>query len=362
MIALTSACDSAYFGGTPPPQYSWVEGGFCATIGYLAESCTRRFPSVESTAVKPVSRPGRLKAAATTAALVAAPLALRFVLNSYPSDHIPYLLAVIAVMTATYCYGEVYGLAVTFSYAILIRYLFIEPLHSFHGPANFTHKVMLLFFVVMGVGLSLYGGRLRRASDALATAREQLALRQEVARLGSYEWSVRNGYCVWSPEMEKIYGAETPDHRHALDEWKSFVHPEDKADTEAVVEETARSKRLTSDHTYRIIRPNGEIRWIHARRKHEYDAAGNPVYGIGAVLDVTDLKQGEAAQQILGGLLHVCSACRRVRDKERNEWYSMEGYLRLHSSTKVSHGMCEECARQWYSDDHDSNRRKAMGL
>ncbi len=71
---------------------------------------------------------------------------------------------------------------------------------------------------------------------------------------------------------------------------------------------------------------------------------------LGIIMDVTDVKQGEMAQQILGGLLQVCSACRRIRDDKTDDWYSMEGYLRQRIPAKFSHGMCPDCSRQWFPE------------
>jgi hypothetical protein len=114
------------------------------------------------------------------------------------------------------------------------------------------------------------------------------------------------------------------------------------------LETTAQQKLSAFDDTYRIIPPDGRTRWIHSRRKYQYDSDGKPLHVMGICMDVTDLKQGEMAQEILGGLVQVCSACRRIHDHD--EWYSMEGYLRLRTTAKFTHGMCPDCSKQWLAE------------
>jgi PAS domain S-box-containing protein len=160
---------------------------------------------------------------------------------------------------------------------------------------------------------------------------DRLSLNREIARMGSYEWFVPEGRLELSPELEALCGIPAT-HTHSVDEWTTLMHPDDRTEVMAGLKGRGAS---TSDQTYRIIRADGEIRWIHSRRKYEYDSNGNPVHVMGIAMDVTELKQGEIAQEILGGLLHICAACRRIENGD-GEWYSMEGYLRQHIPAKFS--------------------------
>jgi len=289
----------------------------------------------------------------TVVLLTAVATALRYFLNPILEGRSPLLFHVLAVAIAAQIAGTVSGLVMTALSALLIDYLFVAPKFSL-AMGTGGDQLALLFFVVAGVLLSFFGGWRKRMQSQLERAYERLALKQEVARMGMFEWSVPEGRVEWSPEMERIYGISTATRIHTLADWQALVHPEDRAEAVAALEDTARKRLPTFDQTYRIIRPDGQVRWIHTRRQYSYDAHGKPVHVFGVNLDVTELKQGEMAQAILGGLLHVCSSCRRIRDAESDAWYSMEGYLRVRSTAKVSHGMCDDCARQWYPGSADS--------
>lgn len=205
--------------------------------------------------------------------------------------------------------------------------------------------VSLLFAAFLGFFL----WNRQRNLDTEKRLNERLALDREISRLGSYEWFPLDDRIEWSAETEAIFGAHTRDGRHTFEEWKERVHPTDVESIAAAIANAKANRQPTVDLTYRIIRADGTVAWIHSRSKYSYDSQGKFSHGTGVVMDISALKQGEMAQQILGGLLQVCSACRRVHNDD-DQWYSMEGYLRLHNGPKVSHGMCPDCSKQWLSE------------
>lgn len=256
-----------------------------------------------------------------------------------------------AVAVAAQIAGTVSGLIVAGAAIVIIDYA---------APSSDLYMQTVLFiFGAVGIALSFFGGWRKRLEDERLTmlqemkrVHERLAIKHEVARMGTFEWFVEEGYFRWSPEMEKIYGRETPDHVHTREQWKAYLHPDDVDEALAALEEAPQQRQLPAcDHTFRITRPDGKVRWIHSRRHYEYDANGKPVHVMGINIDITELKQGEVAQQILGGLLHVCSVCRRIQDDtQNNEWCSMDRFLHRHH-TKLSHGMCPECLERCRSQE-----------
>jgi len=291
----------------------------------------------------------RLKNFLAILLVTAGATAIRLLFNPDLGSRVPFLLHVMAVAIAAQIAGTISGLIVTVLSIILIGYP-ISPIDP-HMPT------VLAIFGVVGTVISVFGGWQKRLKDELHLAHERIALKHEVARIGSYEWFVKQNRVEWSPELEEICGLPShSDHRsRTIEDWILLVHPEDRAE---VIAGLRGEGELTSDQTYRFIRPDGEIRWLHSRRRYKYDADHNPVHVLGVIIDVSELKQGEMAQQILGGLLQVCSACRRIHDSQTEEWYSMEGYLRQHIPAKFSHGMCPDCSRQWFPQGHHGTGQK----
>ena len=53
--------------------------------------------------------------------------------------------------------------------------------------------------------------------------------------------------------------------------------------------------------------------------------------------------------KILGGLLPICAACKKIRD-DTGYWEQIESYIVVHSEAKFSHGFCPDCARELYPE------------
>lgn len=291
-----------------------------------------------------------LKNSVTAILATAGATGLRYLSNPEFGSRAPLLFHVLAVAVAAQIAGTSTGLIVAVLSIVLIGHA--APASDVHMPA------VLAIFAVVTTAISIFGGWEKRLKDQLHSAYDQIALKHEIARMGSFEWFVQENRFVASPEMKLIYGIVPPQRVNTLEDWKMFIHPEDRDATIAELEETAKQKVPAFDATYRIVRADGETRWIHSRRKFTYNDAGKPIHVTGINMDVTELKKGEMAQEILGGLLQVCSACRRIHDSNSDEWYSMEGYLRRRVPAKFSHGMCPDCSRQWYPEGAGGPARK----
>jgi PAS domain S-box-containing protein len=91
-----------------------------------------------------------------------------------------------------------------------------------------------------------------------------------------------------SPAFRKIWGRQIEPLHESLEPWFDSVHPEDR--------EAARARILTArrhgghDETYRIVRPDGEIRWIRERGSPILNASGEPYRFVGTAEDVTTRK------------------------------------------------------------------------
>ena len=83
---------------------------------------------------------------------------------------------------------------------------------------------------------------------------------------------------------------------------------------------------------------------------------------LGMVVMVVDrmrlrAEDSESRVRRIEGLLPICSFCKRIRD-ENNSWHSMETYVREHSDTEFSHGLCPDCAKLHYSEYYEETEGK----
>ena len=64
---------------------------------------------------------------------------------------------------------------------------------------------------------------------------------------------------------------------------------------------------------------------------------------------ILELQEALARVKSLSGLLPICAACKKIRDK-RGAWHNLEFYIREHSEAEFSHGICPNCRRDLYPD------------
>ncbi|RUO20146.1 PAS domain-containing protein [Aliidiomarina haloalkalitolerans] len=115
----------------------------------------------------------------------------------------------------------------------------------------------------------------------------QLERAQEIAKLGHWRANMSSGELFWSDTIFAIFGFDKQDITPSLDLFNSCVHPED---IEAV-RESERVAMETGLHNveHRIIRPDGEIRWVHELADYT-QTESNGRYLTGTVRDITETK------------------------------------------------------------------------
>jgi PAS domain S-box-containing protein len=136
----------------------------------------------------------------------------------------------------------------------------------------------------------------------------ELRFRQLVEHLQEVFW-IRSGdgaeiYYV-SPAFEKLWQAPTADLYRNPRIWLDSIHPDDRRIVEPVfpVENLAQPNYNVE---YRIIRPDGSIRWIHDRGFPVRDATGRIVRVAGLAEDVTEAKLAlDRERQLINDVVHM---------------------------------------------------------
>jgi PAS domain S-box-containing protein len=135
----------------------------------------------------------------------------------------------------------------------------------------------------------------KTAEESLRLEQQRLQLAQEAAGIGIYDWDIASNRITWSAHMFQLHGIDpsTPSEEIYL-RWLERLHPDDRervdAETRRLVEE--------ADHLsieFRVVHPDGNVRWIYGRGRTVRDADGRPVRMIGINIDFTERRRAEEA-------------------------------------------------------------------
>ena len=133
---------------------------------------------------------------------------------------------------------------------------------------------------------------------AARDAAHELARRAEVAEaiagLGHWRLEVRGLVMTWSPQMYALYGID-PETHLTLTNLVRFTHPEDSVVVAARLKQQLQTGASDVNSLSRIIRADGETRYLSGSSKAELDEHGQVCAIIGTVVDVTEQKRAEAA-------------------------------------------------------------------
>jgi signal transduction histidine kinase len=137
----------------------------------------------------------------------------------------------------------------------------------------------------------------RRSKEALRISDERMNLAVESAQLALWDWDVANDRLWMSDEGRKLYDF-APDEPIHYDSLAGRVHPED--DTLRTTEiQHALETRGSYEVEYRLLMPDGSIRWIVARgRSQRAVVADGPPRVLGVSIDITRQKQAAAEAQM----------------------------------------------------------------
>lgn len=131
---------------------------------------------------------------------------------------------------------------------------------------------------------------------------------QRLSKTGSWELDLASGDMTWSAQMFRIFGLSPQVSAPTYLEFLERVHPEDRAFVEQRVQRAIEGTEAYA-LDYRIVRPDGGFRIVHAQGEVERGPDGHPVSALGAVQDVTDLRATEAAsrrsQEMLASMLKI---------------------------------------------------------
>ena len=117
---------------------------------------------------------------------------------------------------------------------------------------------------------------------------------QHIGRIGHWEFDIASQILTWSDEIYVLFGLQPGSFDELYTTVLKLIHPDDldgylERRTRAITDNTE------FDEQFRIITPQGEIRWMHQMGKTHFSDTGVPLYRAGVIQEITQRKQAELA-------------------------------------------------------------------
>lgn len=172
----------------------------------------------------------------------------------------------------------------------------IQVVLVFWHIADWPITASLFFMIVvaaMGYELSRDVIQAAQLSNDLRNSEERLRLAADST--GAILWTMDMGSGrIWITAKAREFFGFAPDRQLMVGDFLDLVHPEDRDGLRQTWEKTTRSGQDSSTE-YRIVRPDGSIRWIFARRRLYPAITDQAARMMGIAVDITDRKQAEEA-------------------------------------------------------------------
>ncbi|HLL55391.1 MAG TPA: ATP-binding protein [Myxococcaceae bacterium] len=146
--------------------------------------------------------------------------------------------------------------------------------------------------------------RMEEAQEQIRGSEEQLRLALAAGQMGYFDWDMTTGRMVLSPRMEAIFGVDTATWEGTVDALRHRIHPDDVRELEARQRRQLEEGFEGESWEYRVVRPDGKVRWVSSTGTFMRNAAGIPVRSLGVAMDVTDRHEAQQkADRLLQDLI-----------------------------------------------------------
>jgi PAS domain S-box-containing protein len=155
----------------------------------------------------------------------------------------------------------------------------------------------------------------RRLEDALTSlllfrtlgeSERRLQEAQRISHVGYWERDLATNRYTWSDENYRIFGLRPQERILTFDEVQELLHPADREMRAAAVAEALRGGRRY-DVEYRVVRPDGEVRFVRSEGDVVRDEAGRLLRVFGTVQDITERTRGEQRRMAQHTVTHILS-------------------------------------------------------
>lgn len=168
-----------------------------------------------------------------------------------------------------------------------------------HGRGPFTETdpisrvlflQLFLFFTSMPFMVLAVLVEERKLGQAeLRKSEERLRSAMESGKAVGWEWNILTGQDSWFGDLKSMFGIAAESYVGRPEDFYRYVHPEDR---QAVSQAVSGAKRSHTTYAaeFRVVWPDGTLRWVSAKGEFEHSSKGEPERMLGMAVDITERK------------------------------------------------------------------------
>jgi PAS domain S-box-containing protein len=132
----------------------------------------------------------------------------------------------------------------------------------------------------------------RRAEAERNVANDRLRLAMESSKSVGWEWDLKTNRDTWFGDLSMVFGIPSNVYVGHVEDFRRSVHPEDRGLVWKAVNDAMKT-RLPYVAEFRVLWPNGTVRWLAAKGQFYYSAGGDAERMLGMAVDITERKDAE---------------------------------------------------------------------
>ncbi len=205
--------------------------------------------------------------------------------------------------------GSVWAMLVVVMVSIPIVWELLQRNENINlGTLRLLVAIVAIMCLASAAYIKEYLARRERDFD-FGLANDRLRLAMEASTSAGWDFEVKSGRNVWFGDLQAIFGISSDAYATTEEEFIRYVHPDDRTKVSEAIADARQNQKLYAAE-FRIVQPDGIVRWLAARGKFYYARNGDPERMLGVALDITERKLAEEALSFMN---------RRVIEAEERE-------------------------------------------
>ena len=112
----------------------------------------------------------------------------------------------------------------------------------------------------------------------------------DAAGIGTFDWDLTTGRLTWDHRLIAMFGYDADTFEQSIEAFKARLHPDDLLRVTELLQACVDSCG-EYDAEYRVVRPDGDTRWVHARGRAIAGPDGHTARVLGAAYDTTGVRE-----------------------------------------------------------------------